>query len=230
LKCGFQNKVCASKSPTFFSRETLAATVSRQLTMKIQLEKYNPDWTTTYKDIEDDLRRYLTFLNPVIEHIGSTSIFGLTAKPIIDILVGIPKQEQLDKVVEPLTSNDYIFYEKYNSIMPFRRFFVKLKTNPAFFTPTVYSEKDEVPNKLNDYKLAHIHILEYNSYHWMRHIAFREYLKKHTDVKNEYQKIKIQLSSLDWRDGNEYNDAKNDFIKRTEKKAIEWYEGKNSSS
>lgn len=104
--------------------------------------------------------------------------------------------------------------------MPFRRFFVKLKTNPDFFTPTVYSERDEVPNKLNDYKLAHIHILEYNSYHWMRHIAFKEYLKKHSDVKNEYQKIKIQLSSLYWRDGNEYNDAKNDFIKRTEKKLL----------
>ncbi len=198
--------------------------------MKIQLEKYNPEWTTIYKEIEVDLRRNLAFLNPIIEHIGSTSIFDLTAKPIIDIIVGIPKQEQLDKVVEPLTSNDYIFYEKYNSVMPYRRFFVKLKTQPDFFTPKVYCEKDEVPNELNDYKLAHIHIMEYNSYHWTRHIAFREYVKKHTDIKNEYQKIKIQLSTLEWRDGNEYNSAKNSFIKQTEEKALEWYERQNSSS
>lgn len=85
--------------------------------MKIQLEKYNPDWKNVYKDIGDDLRRHLFFLNPVIEHIGSTSIFDLTAKPIIDIFAGIPNQDQLDKAVKPLTSNDYIFYEKYNLIM-----------------------------------------------------------------------------------------------------------------
>ena len=198
--------------------------------MKIQLEKYNPEWTTIYKEIEVDLRHNLAFLNPIIEHIGSTSIFDLTAKPIIDIIVGIPKQEQLDKVVEPLTSNDYIFYEKYNSVMPYRRFFIKLKTQPDFFTPKVYCEKDEVPNELNDYKLAHIHIMEYNSYHWTRHIAFREYVKKHTDIKNEYEKIKIHLSALEWRDGNEYNSAKNGFIKQTEEKALEWYERQNSST
>ena len=140
--------------------------------MKIQLEKYNPDWINIYKGIENDLSYHLGFLNPVIEHIGSTSIFNLTAKPIIDILVGIPSQDQLDKIVQLLTSNDYIFYEKYNSIMPYRRFFVKLKKKPEkIFIPTMYSENEDVPNELNEYKLAHIHILEYNSYHWIRHIG-----------------------------------------------------------
>ena len=199
--------------------------------MKIQLEKYNPEWTNVYNDIANDLSHHLKFLNPVIEHIGSTSIFNLTAKPIIDILVGVPNQAQLDKVVKPLTSNDYIFYEKYNSIMPYRRFFVKLKEKPEnIFTQTVYSENDIVPNELNEFKLAHIHILEYNSYHWTRHIAFREYVRGHSDVKNEYEKIKIQLSTLEWRDGNEYNSAKNDFIKHTEEKALEWFERQNSNS
>ena len=198
--------------------------------MKIQLEKYNPDWINIYKGIENDLSYHLGFLNPVIEHIGSTSIYNLTAKPIIDILVGIPSQDQLDKIVKPLTSNDYIFYEKYNSIMPYRRFFVKLKTKPEkIFIPTMYSENEDVPNELNEYKLAHIHILEYNSYHWIRHIAFREYLRKHLDIKNEYEQIKIHLSALDWEDSNKYNSAKNVFIKQTEQKAIEWYESKNNS-
>ncbi|HVA97270.1 MAG TPA: GrpB family protein [Bacteroidia bacterium] len=198
--------------------------------MKIQLEKYNPDWTTIYKDIEADLRHSISFLNPKIEHIGSTSIVDMKSKPIIDILVGIHEQDQLDNVVEPLTRKGYIYYEKYNSVMPYRRFFVKLKNKPDFLISKVYCEKDEVPNELNDYRLAHIHVLEYNSYHWKRHIAFREYLKIHTDIKNEYQKMKIQLSVLEWRDGNEYNNAKNEFIKRTEKKAIEWYDEKNNSN
>jgi GrpB-like predicted nucleotidyltransferase (UPF0157 family) len=192
--------------------------------MKILLEKYNPYWTNVYKNIENKLRRHLSFINPVIEHIGSTSIFDMTAKPIIDILVGIQNQDQLDKVIDPLINNDFIFYEKYNSRMPYRRFFIKLKNKPDnFLIPKVYYEKDEVPNELNNYKIAHIHILEYNSYHWTRHIAFREYVKKNEDIKNEYKKLKIHLSTLEWRDVNEYNSAKNDFILETEEKALEWY-------
>lgn len=199
--------------------------------MKIQLEKYNPNWANVYNDIKDDLWKQLKFLNPVIEHIGSTSIFDLTAKPIIDILVGISAQDQLDEVIAPLTNNDYIFFEKYNSVMPYRRFFVKLKTRPDnIFIPNVYYEKDEVPNELDDHKLAHVHILEYNSYHWIRLIAFRDFLKENVAIKNEYQKIKIYLSAFDWRDGNEYNSAKNDFIVQTEGKAVEWYERQNRSS
>jgi GrpB-like predicted nucleotidyltransferase (UPF0157 family) len=199
--------------------------------MKIQLEKYNPDWTNVYKNIESDLRHHLEFFNPVIEHIGSTSIFDLTAKPIIDILVGIPNRNLLDSVVMPLTSNGYIYFEKYNSIMPYRRFFIRLKTKPEkIFIPTVYSENDDVPNELNECKLTHIHILEHNSHHWTRHIAFREYLRKHSEIRNEYEKLKIQLSAFDWQDGNEYNSAKDDFIKETEKKALDWYEMNNSNS
>ena len=113
--------------------------------------------------------------------------------------------------------------------MPYRRFFVKLKARPdKIFIKMVYSENDDVPNELNEYKLAHIHILEHNSYHWTRHIAFREYLKKHFGIKNEYEKIKIHLSTLEWRDGNEYNSAKNNFIKQIENEAVEWYGRQNS--
>ena len=49
-------------------------------------------------------------------------------------------------------------------------------------------------------------------------------------IKNEYEKIKIHLSAFDWRDGNEYNSAKNDFIKQSEEKALEWFVRQNSTS
>lgn len=197
--------------------------------MKVQLEKYNPNWANVYNNIAHDIKQHLEFLNPVIEHIGSTAIANMTAKPIIDILVGVSNQDQLDKVVKPLTNHSYIYYEKFNSMMPYRRFFVKLKGKPeSMFVPAVYTENDNIPNELNEYKLAHIHVLEHNSYHWKRHIAFREYLRKHSDIKNEYEKIKIHLSTLNWHDGNEYNSAKNDFMKQTEEKALEWFERQNS--
>ena len=187
--------------------------------MKVQLEIYNPKWQNWYHNIQKELSEQLQILNPIIEHIGSTAVLGLSAKPIIDILVGVPKQFELDECIEPLTNKGYLFYKKYNSIMPYRRFFVMLQTKPEnIILPSVYYENDVIPNELNKHKLAHIHILEHNSYHWLRHIAFREYIRKHCEVKNEYQKIKMQLSTKEWKDGNEYNAAKNDFIKMVEEK------------
>ncbi|MGV2482374.1 UNVERIFIED_CONTAM: GrpB family protein, partial [Salmonella enterica subsp. enterica serovar Weltevreden] len=72
-----------------------------------------------------ELEGLIGFLNPQIEHIGSTSVEGLSAKPIIDILIGLPDENDLNKTVEPLTGQGFIYYEKYNQDMPYRRFFVK---------------------------------------------------------------------------------------------------------
>ena len=56
--------------------------------------------------------------------------------------------------------------------------------------------------------MAHIHVIPTDSEHWLRHIAFRDYLKAYPDVKAEYQKLKEELGKKEWEDGNEYNEAK----------------------
>jgi GrpB-like predicted nucleotidyltransferase (UPF0157 family) len=192
--------------------------------MKIQIKEYDPNWMNEYKDIEFELYTQLHSLNPFIEHIGSTAVVGLSAKPIIDIMIGVSNMDQLNLVIEPLQNNDYIYYEKFNTTMPYRRFFVKLKkkiVNSAF--PKVFGENDTIPLEIDEFKLAHIHVLEHNSFHWKRHIAFRDYLKTQIEIKNEYQQLKNHLATLDWQNGSEYNSAKHDFIKSIETKAIKWY-------
>ena len=59
--------------------------------MKIEIEKYNPKWIEEFIQLKQELTSILKFLNPKIEHIGSTSIQSLSAKPIIDILIGLNK-------------------------------------------------------------------------------------------------------------------------------------------
>ncbi len=199
--------------------------------MKIEIEPSKPEWALNFKKLKKELHEHIAFLNPSIEHIGSTSVDGLSAKPIIDIMVGIESILFLDQTVEPFIKSGYIYFEKFNSAMPNRRFYVKLKSIPSTFNvPTTYFEKDEVPNELNDYKLAHIHIFEKNSPDWNRHIAFREYLKSHPEIKDAYQQLKIRLSSQNWENGSEYNSAKNDFIKLNEEKALNWWVNKVDSS
>lgn len=194
--------------------------------MKIQFEVYNPEWNQWFEHIKNDLIEAIGFVNPRIEHIGSTSIVGLSAKPIIDILVGLAHEEDLETIITPLVEQGYVYFEIYNELMPYRRFFVKHKSSihPLTVSSLIREERDIPKNTLeHSQRLAHIHILSHGSEHWTRHIAFRDYLRSHPSVKKAYQQLKEQLSKQEWADGNEYNKAKDQFIKTEEQHAIEWF-------
>jgi len=193
--------------------------------MKIEVVNYNPEWPNTFDHIRKELQTILGELNPDIEHIGSTAVPDLAAKPIIDIAVGLNTVEDLDNVIRPMLQNQYIYYEVYNAAMPLRRFFLGLKDKKdrAKFKD-IYSEGDTIPHeKISSHKLCHIHVWEFGSSEWIRHIAFRDYLIEHPTVKDQYATLKKQLSKENWRDGNEYNEGKDSFIKVEQSKAVLWY-------
>ena len=193
--------------------------------MKIIIEKYNPIWVKEFKKLKKELASILKFLNPQIEHIGSTSVPSLSAKPIIDIAIGVSKSIELDLTIDPMIKNKFIYYKVYNKWMPKRRLFVGLKnkTNSHKFNK-IYSDDKEIPHEhIHSSKLCHIHIWKFGTSEWKRHIAFRDYLKEHIKIKDEYERLKVKLSKKNWIDGNEYNLGKNDFIKKIESDAISWH-------
>lgn len=194
--------------------------------MILPFEPYNHEWKLTYSNIQKELAQALASLRPVISHIGSTSIEGLSAKPIIDILIGLQEESHLDKIPALLMAKNYLYYSKYNELMPYRRYFIKLKVPPKSLSlPLELTVNDAIPPILHDhhYRLAHIHAIPLSSPHWTRHIAFRDYVRAHPAVKAEYQQLKTELIKQEWKDGIDYNDAKDAFMKRTEKAAVEWY-------
>lgn len=198
--------------------------------MKIKFEPHNPEWKLHFEQLYKELHELIGFIDPKIEHIGSTSVEGLSAKPIIDILIGLHVHD-LDKVVTPLTGKGYIYYEKYNEDMPYRRFFVKHKPGTTYNSHSQIIRKDDVitvNTHEHNNRLAHIHVLPYNSQHWIRHIAFRDYLRTHPSTKIAYQELKLALVKQEWADGNAYNEAKDWFMKAEEQKAIEWYLSKST--
>ncbi len=71
--------------------------------------------------------------------------------------------------------------------------------------------------------LAHIHVIPLSSEHWLRHIAFRDYLRTHPEIVKQYQALKEELIKQDWKDGNDYNAGKEAFLKREELHAVKWY-------
>ncbi len=194
--------------------------------MKLKFEDYNPCWSSHFEAIKTALLDAIGIVDPIIEHIGSTAVEGLSAKPIIDILIGVRDEEALEKTIAPLTDKGYVYYQVYNSLMPYRRFFVKHRVSPEVLAiAPIISEEAHIPKSTEEHncRLAHVHILSYNSEHWIRHIAFRDYLRVHPLIKAQYQALKAHLSMQEWSDGNEYNASKNDFIKLEEQHAIDWY-------
>ena len=193
--------------------------------MKIQIEEYDPEWGNIFGELKQELSEILSFLSPVVEHIGSTAVPGLAAKPIIDVALGIRTVRHLDKTVGPLTNAGYIYYKAFNGGMPNRRLFVGLKnrTDSSNF-PIIFDDAELIPHaEINKLRKCHIHVWEYGSSDWVRHIAFREYLKHHPGTKEAYGKLKWKLGFEEWEHGMAYNDGKNDFVKAVQAHAMDWY-------
>lgn len=194
--------------------------------MILPFEPYNSQWKEQFEMIKGELILCLRELHPVIEHIGSTAVEGLAAKPIIDIMVGVHTVEDLDEVPALLAGKNYVYYPKYNVDMPYRRYFVRLHESPHVLgVPHCIDIEDEIPERMQDHTLrfAHIHVIPITSEHWTRHLAFRDYLRAHPTVKEAYQVLKEQLVKQQWESGNDYNEGKDSFVKREEQNALRWY-------
>ncbi len=163
--------------------------------MKIKLLPYSPKYKSKFKKIKRDL---LTIVDnkDEIEHIGSTAINGISAKPIIDILIGINTNE-IDSYIPKIKKLGFIYEKKYEKKIENRRFFYKNK---------------------NNHREIHIHLVNKNTYWYKRHIAFRNALRQNALLKLQYQALKTKLSEKEWIDSNEYAEAKSPFIRSIEKK------------
>ena len=163
--------------------------------MKINIVPYNDEWPLLFETIKKEIKKSIVDNDVIIEHIGSTSVKNLDSKPIIDILIGVSSNE-LDKYIDPIKNLGYTYIKEYEIETPNRRFF--------------FLEK-------NKKRIAHIHLVKHNSRWFKRHIAFRDELKSNEIIRKNYQNLKYSLSEKEWKDRNEYADAKTKFIRSIEK-------------
>lgn len=173
------------------------------MTRKVEVVPYHADWPQQFLIEAEALRGILGDEVISIHHFGSTSIPGLSAKPIIDILVIVRNINAIDAMTPELEALGYHAVGEYG--IPGRRFF--------------YKGTDEV-------RSHHLHIYQTGNPHILRHLVFRDYLRTHPEPARTYAHLKEDLARQFPEDMEQYIAGKNSFVKEQEKIALEWWSKK----
>ena len=168
---------------------------------KIEVVDYNPAWEKEFKEESKKIKAILGKNCLVVHHIGSTSVKGMKAKPIIDMM---PIVKDLSLVGEHNEELEALGYEcKGEFEIPERIFYTKGGDN----------------------RTHHIHIFaDSNKKDTGRHLAVREYLKVHPETAKEYGELKVRLAEEFTYDSEGYCKGKDVFMKELETKAVAWSE------
>lgn len=134
--------------------------------------------------------------NIIVEHIGSTAIPNIPAKPIIDIGIGIQNSKSIEGIISSLEEVGYIYKEE-NGISG-RHYFVKGKPENREY---------------------HIHMYEINHPDWKNHLLFRDYLINNDELARNYGNLKLKMWKKYIGDRRAYTKSKNNFIEKVLKEA-----------
>lgn len=166
----------------------------------VRIVDYDPSWPDRYRDERARVLEAAGKWLVAIEHIGSTSVPGLAAKPIVDMMAAVASLDDTEHIIEPLAALGWDYVPEYEVEMPHRRYFRKGRRG---------SDGDKY----------HLHVVEPDGEFWRRHLAFRDYLRQHAQAAREYADLKRQLAAEHGTDMDAYTDAKSAFIRGIEEKA-----------
>jgi GrpB-like predicted nucleotidyltransferase (UPF0157 family) len=162
------------------------------MTSACVVSPYCAEWPGVFRGIRDELIAVFSPFAVAVEHIGSTSVPGLAAKPVIDVLLGAHALTDIESRIGPLGELGYAYISKYEHELPMRRYFVK---SPA--------------TSLR----VHVHGVEIDSQIWREHLAFRDALRGEADLRSPYQALKLRLAEEFAGDKSAYTAAKGPFIR-----------------
>ena len=165
----------------------------------IILKEHNPAYKEWY-EIERKQLIYLSFSKDIkrINHIGSSAVNGLIAKPTIDILLELEQNCNIDRAIDELKKDNWILMQT------IKQPDMELSFNKGY-TPNGFAEK-----------VYHLHVRYSGDWN---ELYFRDYLSAHEDIAEEYGKLKLSLLEEYKNDRDGYTDAKSKFIQRITEQA-----------
>jgi len=150
---------------------------------------YDPNWPTIFESLRQRIAGVLGDMAAAIEHVGSTAVPNLPAKPIIDLDVLLASETMLPAAIERLASIGYV-----------HRGDLGVPEREAFYAPPA----NDPPH--------HLYVCPPQSAEFRRHVAFRDYLRAHPREAKIYANLKIALAKQFRDDRPAYNDGKTEFV------------------
>ncbi|HZB34957.1 MAG TPA: GrpB family protein [Gaiellaceae bacterium] len=162
------------------------------LSERVELSDHDPSWGSLFETERAKLIRVFDRRAVAIEHIGSTSVPGLSAKPIVDILVGLGELELTDVQIAGMQELGYEYLGEHG--LPGRLFFRK--------QPHTYN----------------VHVVEHGGDHWERQLTFRDALRSDPEERRRYEEFKRRLAA-EGHPREVYTELKTPFIREVEARA-----------
>ena len=167
---------------------------------RVVVVPYDPQWPREFERAADEVRAAVGANARAVHHIGSTSIPGIHAKPVIDILAVVADLATLDARAGEMRRIGYEVMGEFG--IAGRRYF----------------RRDDAAGR----RTHQVHAFAEGSPHVARHLAFRDFLRAHPAVAAEYGELKRKLAAAHPQDIEAYMDGKDAFIKETERRAQAW--------
>lgn len=166
------------------------------------IEPYDPVWVATAAEL---IRRVQGILGPLgrkVDHIGSTAVPGLGARPILDIQVSVPDIGAHASFDPLLQQAGYVHFKPPEWVLD----------DYLVYVPADGSNTE------------HIELCQVDSYHERRHLAVRDYLRQHSDEVRDYEQVKRVSAENAGGDRLAYGAGKAEFVRGLEQRALAWYE------
>ncbi len=154
------------------------------------ISPYDPQWPVMYEAARAEIEAAIGDDIVRIEHVGSTSVPGLAAKPTIDVLAGVRNWDEAKVTIAPMSESGWECAGEYG--IPRRHYFRR---------------RDE-----RGFATHHLHMLEVGSPRFDDHLSFRDHLRAHADVAAAYERLKHDLARRMPGDSDAYQQGKGPFI------------------
>jgi GrpB-like predicted nucleotidyltransferase (UPF0157 family) len=159
----------------------------------VDVVEHDPRWAEMFEHERERLAQVLGDVAVAIEHVGSTAVPGLAAKPVLDIMAGVARTPLPERTLVALGALGYQY--RGDSGVPGKQYF---RTNP---------------------RTRHLHVVAFGGEDWVRTLAFRDYLRAHPAAVQEYEALKRDLARLHRDDRTRYLEGKASFIQSVLKRA-----------
>lgn len=159
---------------------------------EVKLYPHDPSWPLAYATERERLLSVLPGVFIDVQHIGSTAVPGLAAKPIIDILAGVASMAVAESVIAPLCASGYTTSNEFNATLSDRKWLMRWAEG---------------------HRTHHLHVVVHDGPAWRERLCFRDALRSSAALASRYAELKTDAAGMHPTDREAYTDAKTEFIR-----------------